>query len=155
MEIEKKFLVSFIPGGIEKYRKREITQTYISTDPTIRLRKSDVFYILTVKGKGQIAREELEIPLDERQYTNLLRKTETPAVIKTRYEIPIENGLTAELDVYHGELTGLFTVEVEFQTIEQAESFIPPKWFSSDISLDKRYKNTHLALYGMPKDEII
>lgn len=151
MEIERKFLVRELPKNLEVFPKEEIEQTYISTDPTIRLRKADCNYILTVKGKGQLAREEFELPLSLGQYTALLKKAETPSVSKTRYIIPIGNGLKAELDIYHGNLDGLLTVEVEFDTIENAKSFIPPDWFSDDVSYDKRYKNTSLAIIGLPK----
>ncbi len=152
MEIERKFLVKTLPKNIESFPKKEIEQSYISTDPTIRLRKSGSDFILTVKGSGQLAREEFELPLDKRQYSALLKKAETPPVLKTRYLIPVENGLTAELDVYHGKLDGLLTVEVEFETLNEAEGFSPPEWFAEDVSYDKRYKNTSLAINGLPKD---
>ncbi|MDD5945104.1 MAG: CYTH domain-containing protein [Clostridia bacterium] len=152
MEIERKFLVKSIPDNLESYRKKEIEQCYISTDPTIRLRKSNDSYILTVKGKGSIAREEFELELTQSQYERLSYKAETPAVAKTRYLIPIDGGLTAELDIYYGRLSGLATVEVEFSTVSDAEAFIPPNWFGEDVSRDKRYKNTWLAVNGLPKD---
>ena len=151
MEIERKFLVKYIPEYLEKYPKKEIEQSYISTDPTIRLRKSNTSFILTVKGKGTIAREEFELELSEKQYLSLIKKIETPILVKTRYLIPLESGYTAELDIYKGELEGLTTVEVEFPTVKEAENFIPPIWFSSDISTDNRYKNTNLSLNGIPK----
>lgn len=157
METERKFLVASLPGDLKNYAKKELEQTYISTDPTIRLRKSDDDLILTVKGKGSLSREEFELPLSPRQYASLLKKAETPSVSKTRYLIPLEGGLydncglTAELDVYHGVLEGLLTVEVEFESLEDALSFAPPEWFGRDVSEDNRYKNTALALYGIPE----
>ncbi len=151
MEIERKFLVKELPENLEGFVKKEIEQTYISTDPTIRLRKSDSDFILTVKGHGNLAREEFELPLDIDQYKRLLEKAETPTVSKTRYLIPIDNNLTAELDVYHGVLNGLLTVEVEFASIDEAEAFSPPAWFGDDVSYDRRYKNTSLAINGLPK----
>lgn len=151
MEIEKKFLVKVIPLQLEQYTKKEISQTYISTDPTIRIRKSNSEFILTIKGKGSVAREEFELNISERQYNKLAAKAETPFIIKTRYVIPIGNKLYAELDEYHSQLQGLYTVEVEFSTISEAEAFIPPSWFGKDVSNDKRYKNTSLSLNGIPK----
>ena len=41
MEIERKFLVSAIPDKLESYNIKEIEQAYISTNPTIRIRKSN------------------------------------------------------------------------------------------------------------------
>lgn len=150
MEIERKFLVSYLPENLDRFPRKEIEQSYISTNPTIRLRKSNDKYILTVKGEGSISREEFELPLSKEQYTNLMKKTETQPISKTRYLIPIDCGLTAELDVYHNNLSGLYTVEVEFDSIENANCFNPPDWFSTDISTDNRYKNTSLSLNGIP-----
>ncbi len=154
MEIERKFLVAALPDGLESFPKKEMEQTYISTSPTIRIRKSDNSFILTVKGSGSIAREEFELELTEDQYASLLKKAETPSVVKTRYLIPLNGSLTAELDVYHGKLDGLYTVEVEFSSLEEASSFIPPAWFGADVSEDKRYKNTALSIYGIPEGPI-
>lgn len=151
MEIERKFLVKSLPTDLSAYEHTEIEQSYISTSPVIRIRKSGSSYILTVKGKGNVARHEFELPLSAGQYSSLLHKASTKAVKKTRYIIPIEGGLSAELDIYHGELDGLYTVEVEFDTMEAAEAFIPPQWFGADVSYDRRYKNTYLSRYGIPE----
>jgi CYTH domain-containing protein len=40
--------------------------------------------------------------------------------------------------------------EVEFSSIEAAESFIPPEWFREEITHDKSFKNQSLARYGNP-----
>ena len=66
-------------------------------------------------------------------------------VEKTRYEIPLAGGIVAELDVYHGKLDGLITVETEFESEKQANAFSPPSWFGKDVTTDKRYKNKNLA----------
>ena len=88
-------------------------------------------------------------------YETLLKKSETSSIVKTRYEIPIYGGLIAELDIYHGDLENLQTVEVEFDTLEQADSFIPPEWFADEISSDIRYSNAYLALYGLPNPKFL
>ena len=150
MEIERKFLVSAIPDKLESYNIKEIEQAYISTNPTIRIRKSNSDYILTVKGSGHMSREEFELSINEAQYLSLMKKTETLTVSKARYEIPIDGGYLAELDIYHGQLEGLMTVEVEFNTVDEALIFKPPSWFSIDVTNDKRYKNTALSINGIP-----
>ena len=152
MEIERKFLTKHIPFDITAYPCKQIAQSYISFSPTIRLRQSNDDYILTVKGKGHLAREEFELPLSRADYEMLLEKTEGTPVIKKRYLVPIEGGLTAEVDIYEGELDGLMTTEVEFPSLEAAESFVAPAWFGKDVSEEKAYKNTSLSLYGMPKE---
>ena len=82
MEIERKFLTKEIPFSLEAYPKKEISQCYISTEPTIRIRQSGQDYILTVKGSGEIAKEEFELPISQEAYKRLLQKAETPAVEK-------------------------------------------------------------------------
>ena len=151
MEIEKKYLTTKIPFDINKFSKTEIEQCYISTDPVIRIRKSDENYFLTFKGTGEISREEFETKITENQYKNLLKKSETKIISKTRYFIPIENGLTAETDIYYGELKGLITTEVEFKTQTDCDLFVAPSWFGKDISSDNRYKNSSLSHFGLPE----
>jgi len=152
MEIEKKFLTEKIPFDIKNFPKKELRQCYISTSPTIRLRKEENTYFLTVKSKGKIVREEFELEITEEEYNRLKLKSETPEVIKTRYFVPVENNLTAEVDIYYGDLEGLMTTEVEFPSLEDADKFTAPDWFGKDVSSDNRYKNTNLSLYGIPKD---
>lgn len=151
MEIERKFIAGEILFDLTNFKCLNIEQSYISTNPTIRLRKSNENFILTVKGSGGICREEFELNITEKQYLHLLNKIETPILTKKRYLVPIENNLTAEIDVYSGNLDGLKTIEVEFKSLEFAESFVPPYWFGKDVSLDARYKNTKLSQYGIPK----
>lgn len=154
MEIERKFLTKHIPFDITAYPCLQISQAYISFSPTIRIRQSNEDYILTVKGKGHLAREEFELPLSKADYDRLLQKTEGTPVIKKRYLVPLAEGLTAEVDIYEGELEGLMTTEVEFPSLEAAESFSAPQWFGKDVSQEKAYKNTSLSLYGKPKEPL-
>jgi len=151
MEIERKFLTKQIPFDITAYPYKQISQAYISFSPTIRIRQSDEKYILTVKGKGHLAREEFELLLTKEDYDRLLLKTEGTPVIKKRYLVPVEKYM-AEVDIYEGELEGLMTTEVEFPSLEEAENFVAPDWFGKDVSEEKAYKNTSLSLYGMPKE---
>lgn len=154
MEIERKFLTKHIPFDITAYPCLAISQAYLSFSPTIRVRQSNEDYILTVKGKGHLAREEFELPLSREEYERLLGKTEGTPVVKKRYLVPLAEGLTAEVDVYEGELAGLMTTEVEFPSLAAAEAFLPPDWFGRDVSEEKAYKNTSLSLYGMPKEPL-
>ena len=55
---------------------------------------------------------------------------------------------TVELDIYCGDLTGLITAEVEFDTLEQQVNFVPPSWFGEDVTENERYKNRNLSAKG-------
>ncbi|MBQ3393764.1 MAG: CYTH domain-containing protein [Oscillospiraceae bacterium] len=144
MEIERKFLVESIPS-LEGVSCKEIIQGYLCTKPVVRVRKEGDEYILTYKGKGHMAREEYNLPLTEESYAHLVEKCDGHLIRKTRYYIPLEDGLVAELDIFKAPHDGLVVVEVEFETTRQAEAFAPPSWFGMDVTYDKKYKNARLS----------
>lgn len=144
IEIEKKFLVNYIPD-LKDCKCFYIKQGYISTNPVLRIRQKDEKYIFTFKGKGDISREEIEKEITKEEFDNLWLKIEGQPIIKSRYIIPLENGLIAELDIYDGNLKGFKNVEVEFDSIEEAENFIPPDWFGEDITKNIKYTNAYLS----------
>lgn len=153
MEIEKKFTIKRIPDHLEKYPCKKIEQGYLCVGPVIRIRKSNEDYILTYKSKGNVqeealqtkVNEEIEMPLNQDAYEHLKTKIDGKLIEKERYIIPLEKGLKAELDIFHGYLEGLRFAEVEFPTIEDALSFEKPDWFDQDVSMDKRYANYYLS----------
>jgi len=154
-EIERKFLIDELPENLEEYKKVQIEQGYltVSGNPTVRIRKYNDDYILCYKFREQeknndsiasICREE-ELPLTIETYEHLKQKVDGKVITKTRYIIPLENDLKAEVDIFHGYLNGLKVVEVEFKNKQEANDFVPPRWFGKDVSLDKRYKNALLT----------
>lgn len=152
-EIERKFLVQEIPAGLDAHRARRIEQGYLAvTDDgvEVRVRRSDGRGFLTIKSGGERVRLEEEIEIDERRFRSLWPLTEGTRIRKTRYLIPAEHGLTVELDVYHGNLAGLVTAEVEFDSPEEAAAFTPPAWLGRELTDDPRYKNKRLATAGLP-----
>jgi CYTH domain-containing protein len=38
--------------------------------------------------------------------------------------------------------------EIEFESAEESGRFSPPKWFGDEVTNDKHYKNSGLALHG-------
>lgn len=151
MEIEKKFRVRYLPEHLEEYSRKIIEQGYLCTNPVVRIRKSNERYILTYKGNHQSGTEdvrmcdEVEVPLSEEGYLHLREKVDNHLISKTRYVIPLEDGHTGELDVFHGRLEGLVFIEVEFSREEDAAAFVPPEWFGENVSRDERYTNSFLS----------
>ena len=145
MEIEKKYLLTKIPFDLSSFEKKEISQGYLCTSPVVRIRKSNDKYTLTYKGEGLMAREEYNLPLTKESYNQLSSKIDGILIEKTRYLIPLENNLTAELDVFHGKLDSLMLVEVEFDSIEAANAFVPPSWFGEDVTFSNKYHNCNLS----------
>lgn len=153
MEIEKKFLLREMPGQLEEYEKKEIEQGYLCVRPVVRIRRSNEKYILTYKGRWGTEdiradariNQEMEMPLTEEAYVHLREKVDGYLIEKTRYLIPLPDGHTGELDVFHGRLEGLRFIEVEFADADDAQSFEPPLWFGEHVSMDERYTNSYLS----------
>ena len=154
IEYEKKYLVKELPEDLELYQKSEIMQGYLSNNPDMRIRQykqenDEMFYVLTIKVKNGLYRDETEFQINQEQFNNLVPLVQSKWIEKTRYYIPLADLLEAELDIYYDELSGLQTVEVEFLNEVEANEFIPPVWFGEDVTFDKKYKNASLAFGGL------
>lgn len=145
MEIERKYLVKTLPDHLEQYPCRQIEQGYLNTNPVVRIRRSNDSYILTYKGKGLMVREEYNLPLNEESFTHLKEKIDGLLIQKRRYLIPLAEKYTIELDVFEGELAPLVLAEVEFETEEEANTFVPPEWFGEDVTFSTKYHNSTLS----------
>lgn len=144
VENERKFLVKEMPN-LAGVKFHEIEQGYISFTPEVRIRKKGLEYFLTNKGEGDQIRSEIESRIDKESYANLMLLVQGNVIRKTRYEIELDFGVVAELDIYHGYLEGLVVVETEFKSEEQLKRFVVPTWFGKEVTADKRYKNKWLA----------
>ncbi len=142
MEIEKKYLVNLKEINYESYPCHHLEQGYLSTNPVVRVRKEDDNYYLTYKGKGKMIREEYNLPLTEESYHHLKEKSDGALICKTRYLIPYDK-YTIELDVFSGNMTGLVMAEVEFNSVEEANDFVPPSWFIKEVTQDPAYHNSN------------
>lgn len=145
MEIERKYLIHKLPENLSQYEKREIEQGYLCTEPVVRIRRSNEKYTLTYKGRGLLMREEYNLPLTQESFEHLRPKIDGILISKTRYLIPLTEQLTIELDVFSGELEGLLLAEVEFETEEDANRFVPPEWFGEDVTFSTEYHNSTLS----------
>lgn len=161
MEIERKFKLQRLPEHLEQFQALIIEQGYLCTKPVVRIRKSNNDYILAYKSKFlesetqesvAIQNNEVELPLTKESYEHLREKADNHIIQKTRYLIPLGDSLTAELDLFSGQLEGLYFVEVEFPDLQSASQFIPPEWFGEDVSLDKRYRNSYLSRLDSAKE---
>ena len=153
MEIERKFLVKRLPDDLDARRSDHIDQGYLAITQDgveVRLRNYGGQAFLTIKSGAGAVRLEEEIEIEERRFRSLWPLTEGRRIEKRRYLVPAEDGLTIELDVYGGALTGLVTAEVEFESAAAAAAFTPPAWLGREITDELAYKNQQLALDGLP-----
>ena len=167
MEIERKFTVNSLPENLESYPCHIIEQAYLNTDPVVRIRRQDDEYYMTYKGKGMLAREEYNLPLNEHSYYHLRGKADGNIISKKRYVIPMTQpkftatylskhmsdsgksidspGLCVELDIFEEPFAPLIIAEVEFPDKETAEAFLPLDWFHQDVTNDPAYHNSNLS----------
>lgn len=158
MEIERKFTLKKLPDDLESYPCHTIEQAYLCTSPVVRVRKEDDNYYMTYKGKGLMAREEYNLPLNESAYQHLLAKADGNIISKKRYVIPLESPrfksdylplimpqLVIELDVFAAPFAPLIMAEVEFPDVDMANAFIAPDWFDQDVTNDPAYHNSNMS----------
>ena len=145
MEIERKFLLKRAPRQLSECDQARIKQAYLCTEPVMRIRKKNDQYIFTYKSAGLMKREEFEVPLTNKSYEKLLKKCDGNVISKTRYYMPLEAGLTAEIDVFHDGFDGLVIAEVEFPNLEAAQNFVPPVWMNNEVTHDPTFQNSNLC----------
>lgn len=159
MEIERKFTIKTLPENLSDYPCLYLEQGYICTNPVVRIRKQNDQFILTIKGKGMLAREEHELSLSQESYLHLKTKCDGNIISKKRYLIPLKqpkflpecpkdlipNALTIELDVFDAPFSPLVIAEVEFSSLEAANTFIAPDWFLEDVTNNPAYHNSNMS----------
>lgn len=151
-EIERKFLVEEMPRA--ESGQTAIEQGYLALDERaeVRLRRAGGELLLTAKsGHGEV-REEVEVPLEPGAFEALWPLTAGRRLRKVRHYVPLAAERRAEIDVYGGALEGLRTAEIEFDSREEADRFVPPPWLGPELTGDERYANQSLATVGLPAE---
>ena len=60
--------------------------------------------------------------------------------VRFPYDFPLNEHLTAELDIFEKDLAPLTLVEVEFDSVEEADKFTAPDWFGEDVTNSGKYQ---------------
>jgi CYTH domain-containing protein len=156
VEIERRFVAEQAPSTDMLGPPRHMRQGYLTDDGpvSVRIRIVDDTGVLTIKAGDGLARTEVELPLGTDEADALWPHTEGRRVEKSRHRVELEGpgALVAEVDLYGGELTGLCTVEVEFDSEQDAAAFEPLDWFGREVTGDRRWSNAALARHGLPRD---
>jgi CYTH domain-containing protein len=148
-EIEKKYIVNELPNELNLITSTYISQTYLAIgEEEIRVRKLEdengnvnKSFTMTIKKGTGLEREEHEFFINERTYDQLLDGKSIKPLVKTRGTIDYE-GLIYEVDLYKD--FDFIIAEIEFNTLEDVNNYIPPYWLSLDVTEDKSYKNQNL-----------
>lgn len=152
-EVERKFVLDAPPPGLEQYPSKALAQGYLAIDPAgseVRVRRKDDETLMTVKIGIGLVRGEEEFVIERDRFERLWAMTAGRRVVKRRYFVPLDGGLTAEIDLYEGDLAGLVTAEIEFPDEATALAYVPPPWLGTDVTGDVRYANRTLATDGIP-----
>ena len=146
LEIERTFLVE---GDFRPFAASasHIVQGYICAERgrTVRVRLRDEAGFLTIKGPSTddgLSRSEFEYPVSADDARALLRLCQDGIIDKTRWLVPMADGHTFEVDVFHGDNDGLVVAEVELGSTE--EDFVRPEWIGKEVTGDRRYYNSQL-----------
>lgn len=111
-------------------------------------------YILALKRKTSdpTVRIEHEIHLTEDEYNQIKRDFEVKPLEKVRFYHNI-GGLIYEIDFFKGNLEPLVVLEVEFNSKQEADLFVP-EWDAEafEVTSDSRYLNANLEVHGIPED---
>lgn len=157
LEIERKLLIRM--PDMETLRKNsertlDIRQVYLTGGApgvNVRIRRTaengTVTYYKTEKKRiSALVREENECTITEQHYNILLGFADPKSrpIEKTRYCVPLDGGLTAEVDLFPFWYDRAF-LEVELP--DTKTEFTLPPWIQvvRDVTADKRYTNAALA----------
>jgi CYTH domain-containing protein len=155
-EIERKFLVADVPAADVLGPGVAMRQGYLAGEGDVetRIRITPDAAWFTVKAGRSLARVEVELPVEREEAEALWPHTVGRRLEKIRYRVPVEGGV-AEVDRYGGELDGLWTVEVEFDSEEAAAAFTAPDWFGPELTGVPGWSNGELARRGRPAEPAV
>ena len=146
-EIECKFLVSSLPEGMSG---TTMHQGYLQPEKerSVRIRTVEKDGskkgVLTIKGLSDasgMSRYEFEIEIPVLDADHLLSLCDQPLIEKTRYKYDYE-GITWEIDEFHGVNDGLIVAEVELESKDQ--QFEKPDFIGEEVTGQVKYYNMML-----------
>lgn len=146
-EIERKWILKRIPEGFPLIVDAICEQSYLSISPEVRLRKraetgNAPLFFLDVKSSGTMERNEITIPISEKEVHSYALLLEGKPVIKKKWHLfDVGNGQTLEVTIVDpGTETEFIYVEVEFRTRREAENFVLPIPDAIEVTDDQNYK---------------
>ena len=146
-EIERKFLPKSDAWRGLAQRSRRMTQGYLASSErlSLRVRIAGDDAWLNIKAGGLVAsRPEYEYPLPLDEARELLALAEGPLIDKTRHFV-VHDGMTWEVDEFHGDNAGLVVAELELESEDQRFSL--PPWLGREVTALRRYYNVCLVTH--------
>jgi CYTH domain-containing protein len=142
IELEKTYLVKYLPEGFAKSKPREILDIYIpskANHPDLRIRKDGSRYEITrkspIEGNDSSKQEETTIVLSEDEF-NDFSLIKGKRVRKLRYFYQ-HNHFLAEFDIFQDDLKGLAMADFEFESEVEKEIFKMPEFCLADVTQEE------------------
>lgn len=147
MEIERKWLLNEIPScllDLKVLNKSTIYQGYISTNPTVRIRKKVCngfsTYRMCIKSEGTLCREEIEMDITKEKYEELKLFINKPFIEKDFCAYYLPTGEILEVSVVdRNKPESYIYAEIEFPTVEDAQAFTPPSYLKNEKTNDTSF----------------
>lgn len=157
-EFERRFLVKDALGAIKALPPVTVADCYWPLEGKhcqLRLRRVGSKFEITkkvpVNESDLSVMEEHTIPLTEAEY-DALKTAPGKWLVKHRYFLQTDD-CRIELGVFQERLQGLNIADVEFETEVQMRRFVPPDWFHSEVTHEKRFAGGELC--GRAIDDLI
>jgi len=146
-EIERKFLVRNDSWTALSKRTQRLTDGFvaITNSHKVRVRTYGTRATVTIKtARIGLERAEFEFPIPLADATDLLAHHCSGIILeKTRHHV-IFNGLTWEIDVYEGALTGIIVAEIELPELDTAINL--PPWIGQEVTFNPDYRTRTLMV---------
>jgi CYTH domain-containing protein len=142
IELELTYLAKSLPSDLTDFPSKKIVDLYVEngTDHAdLRIRRNGDKYELTRKtpvSEGDASKqEETTIQINAEEFESF-QSVKNRKIGKTRYFFQHED-ITAEFDVFEGDLAGLVVIDFEFKTETEKNSFKMPDFCLIDITQEK------------------
>ncbi len=132
IEIERKFFLKKIPGGLKLGKSFERYYLFIGKKTEIRLqRKGDECEIERKEINSDLTAHKYPLAISVQEFDEL-KKPLRKKIVGKAYRL--SDSPKTSLKVYEGNHAGLIRIEVNFQSEKEARSFVPPSWFGAELT---------------------
>lgn len=174
-EIERIWILKEMPPAELIYSFRTHIISYILNNKFGEMRLVEKFmeggpkYLLTVKSRGTLSRDEWEEKIPSWVFDFLVKETKY-SLKKTRHFVMHEK-YNLEVDLYLDRyiidqdfgnyfdrtIADKIKMECEFKSEDEAKQFVLPEWAKDavEVTYDARYKNSMIAKLGWPGENAI
>jgi CYTH domain-containing protein len=133
-EIERKYFVRKMPdlAGIKPLLSERyfLNISNVVEERVTKIGDDQYFYEKKIET-SRLSRNETHRYISKEEFDSLI-PSESEAILRVRYDMPSFPKIS--IMVYKGRFNGLIRAEVEFKSIQEAESFNPPDWMGREMT---------------------